>query len=103
NAEHGNTHAAGSDEPVNTASFVPFGKDCRGGVSLATGWLAGSLGGAKRIIVSQLADGGSVKIFSSGSALDGGPSLYLQSPLHHGHGAHFRAIAEFQPFGQSTG
>ena len=42
---------------------MPFGRAYRGGVSLATGWLAGSLGGAKRIIVSQLADKGSVKIF----------------------------------------
>jgi hypothetical protein len=88
---------------VNTASFIPFGYDYRGGVSLATGWLAGSLGGAKRIVVSQLADSGSVKIFSSGSALDGGPSLYLQSPLLHDHGAHFREIAGFEPFGGSGG
>jgi FtsP/CotA-like multicopper oxidase with cupredoxin domain len=88
---------------VNTASFLPFGRDYRGGASLATGWLAGSLGGAKRIIVSQLADGGSVKIFSSGSALDGGPSLYLESPAHHGHGVRFREIAGFEPFGRSAG
>jgi hypothetical protein len=87
-ADHGGMHAM--DEPVNTASFTPFGKDYPGGVSLATGWLAGSLGGAKRIIVSKLADDGSVRIFSSGSALDGGPSLYLQSPEHHGYGAQFR-------------
>src|SRR5262249_12112390 len=40
----GGTPAAKTDQPVNTASFVPFGKDYRGGVSLATGWLAGSLG-----------------------------------------------------------
>ena len=99
----GSTQAAGTDQPVNTAAFIPFGKDYRGGVSLATGWLAGSLGGAKRIVVSQLADSGSVKIFSSGSALDGGPSLYLQSPLHHGHSAHFREIAAFEPFGGSAG
>jgi FtsP/CotA-like multicopper oxidase with cupredoxin domain len=92
-----------SDQPVKTASFVPFGDDYRGGVSLTTGWLAGSLGGAKRIIVSQLADRGSVKIFSSGSALDGGPPLYLQSPLHHDHGANFREIAGFEPFGGSGG
>jgi hypothetical protein len=92
-----------TDEPVNTASFTPFGKDYRGGVSLATGWLAGSVGGAKRIIISQLADRGSVKIFSSGSALDGGPALYLQSPEHHGHSAHFREIASFEPFGGSAG
>ena len=82
---------------------MPFGRAYRGGVSLATGWLAGSLGGAKRIVVSQLADSGSVKIFSSGSALDGGPAMYLQSPLHHGHGAHFREIASFEPFDGSAG
>jgi hypothetical protein len=92
-----------AEKPVNTASFIPFGKDYRGGVSLATGWLAGSLGGAKRIVVSQLAGSGSVKIFSSGSALDGGPSLYLQSPLHHDHSARFREIASFEPFDGSAG
>ncbi len=102
-ASPGSTQAAGTDQPVNTASFIPFGKEYRGGVSLATGWLAASLGGAKRIIVSQLADSGSVKVFSSGSALDGGPSLYLQSPLHHGHAAHFREIAAFEPFDGSAG
>jgi len=97
------TQAAGTDQPVNTASFIPFGTGYRGGVALATGWLAGSLGGAKRIIVSQLADSGSVKVFSSGSAVDGGPSLYLQSPLHHEHGASFREIAAFEPFNGSAG
>jgi len=89
--------------PEFRASFIPFGNDYRGGVSLATGWLAGSLGGAKRIVVSQLADSGSVKIFSSGSALDGGPSVYLQSPLHHDHGAAFHEMANFKPFDGSTG
>jgi hypothetical protein len=102
-AGQGGTQAATTDQFVNTTSFVPFGADYRGGVSLATGWLAGSLGGAKRIIVSQLADGGSVKIFSGGSALDGGPSLYLQSPLHHGHSVDFREIAGFKPFDGSGG
>ena len=92
-----------TDKPVKTASFIPFGKDYRGGVSLATGWLAGSLGGAKRIVVSQLTDRGSVKIFSSGSALDGGPAMYLHSPLHHDHGANFREIASFEPFDGSAG
>ena len=33
-ADHGGLHAM--DEAVNTASFTPFGKDYRGGVSLAT-------------------------------------------------------------------
>jgi len=102
-AGQGSTQAARTDQPVNTASFIPFGKDYRGGASLATGWLAGSLGGAKRIIVSQLAGSGSVKIFSSGSALDGGPSLYLQSPLHHDHNVRFREIASFEPFDGAAG
>jgi FtsP/CotA-like multicopper oxidase with cupredoxin domain len=97
------TRAVESDQLMKTASFVPFGKDYRGGVSLATGWLAGSLGGAKRIIVGQLGEKGSIKIFSSGSALDGGPSLYLQSPLHHGHGATFREIGAFEPFSSAAG
>ena len=94
---------AGSDQPTNTAAFVPFGNDHRGGVSLATGWLAGALGGAKRIIVSQLADAGAVKVFSSGSALNGGPALYLHNPLHHDHGVHFHEIAAFAPFEGATG
>jgi FtsP/CotA-like multicopper oxidase with cupredoxin domain len=92
-----------TDQPANTSSFIPFGDSYRGGVSLATGWLAGTLGGAQRIIVSQLADHGSVKIFSSGCALDGGPSMYLHNPLHHDHGAQFREIASFEPFGGSGG
>ncbi len=37
-----------------TAEFRPFGDDYRGGVTLATGWLAGVLGGAERIVVGQL-------------------------------------------------
>jgi hypothetical protein len=97
------TQGTSIEQPVNTASFIAFGNDYRGGVSLATGWLAGSLGGAKRIVVSQLANIGSVRIFSSGSALDGGPSLYLHSPLQHGHGAEFREIAEFKPFDGPAG
>jgi hypothetical protein len=92
-----------AEQPVNTSSFVPFGDDYRGGVSLATGWLAGTLGGAQRIVAGQLSDRGSVKVFSSGCALDGGPSMYLHNPLHHDHGAHFREIASFEPFSESGG
>ena len=99
----GGTPSAATQQPVFTSSFIPFGQDYRGGLSVATGWLAGSLGGAKRIIVSQLAEGGSVKVYSSGSALDGGPASYLQSPLHHGYGARFREIAAFAPSAGSTG
>ena len=97
------TSGRGIEQPLTTNSFFPFRNDYHDGVSLATGWLAGTLGGAKRIVVSQLAGNGAVKIFSSGSALDGGPSLYLQNPMHHDHGAQFRAIADFKPFDGSAG
>ncbi|MDI4654941.1 multicopper oxidase domain-containing protein [Xanthobacter autotrophicus] len=84
-------------EPVTTAEFSPFGDDYKGGVSLATGWLAGVLGGAERIVVGQL-DGGAVKVFSSGSALDGGPAMYLHSAAAHPQVA-FGEMATLQPFG----
>ncbi len=100
---HTGMHAAGPSQPANTASFKPFGDAYQGGVSLATGWLAGSLGGAERIVVSQLADAGTVKVFSSGSALDDGPALYLHSPNEHGHAPTFREIASFNPFDGTSG
>ena len=63
----------GDNKPAVTNAFMPFGMGYRGGLSLATGWLAGSLGGAERIVVGQLAGPGEVKIYSSGSRLEGGP------------------------------
>jgi hypothetical protein len=102
-AGHTAAPAPGLSQPTNTASFMPFGEVYQGGVSLATGWLAGSLGGAERIVVSQLGDVGTVKVFSSGSALDDGPALYLHSPNEHGHGPSFREIASFNPFGGISG
>jgi FtsP/CotA-like multicopper oxidase with cupredoxin domain len=89
-------------QPEDSASFFPFGKDYKGGVSLAVGWLAGSLGGAKRVIVSELGATGTVKVFSTGSALDGGPEMYLHNPSMHEHSA-FREIASFQPFAGGAG
>ncbi len=100
---HDGMQAAGPGQPVNTASFKPFGDAYQGGVSLATGWLAGSLGGAERIVVSQLADTGTVKVFSSGSALDSGPAMYLHSPSDHGRHPTFREIASFNPFDGASG
>ena len=72
----------GDAKPAVTNSFMPFGMAYRGGLSLATGWLAGSIGGAERIVVGQLASPGEVRVFSSGSALQGGPAIYLASAEH---------------------
>ena len=82
---------------------MPFGDAYRGGVSLATGWLAGSLGGAERIVVSQLAKPGVVKVYSSGSALQGGPIMYLDSAMEHSHSLDFAEIANLSPFGKASG
>lgn len=90
------------NEPTLSATFTPFGNGYKGGVSLGVGWLAGSLGGAKRIVVSQLTGKGAVKVFSSGSRLDGGPEMYLHNPSEHSHGANFREIASFNPFAGGT-
>ena len=81
-----------------TAAFMPFGTDYRNGVSLATGWLTGSIGGAKRIVVGQLAGPGAVKIYSSGSALQGGPKMYLGSAMTHSPIVELTEAANFQPF-----
>jgi len=95
-------HAAqGVDAPVTTASFAPFGTRYRGGLSLAVGWLAGSLGGAQSIVVGQRA-GGTVKVYSSGSALDGAPMVYLKHPEAHDYGVGFSATATFAPFGGTS-
>ena len=102
-AGHHGSDAAEPNQPVNTAAFMPFGETYRGGVSLATGWLAGTLGGAERIVVSQLSDAGTVKVFSSGSALDPGPAMYLHSPSDHGRHPTFREIASFNPFDGTSG
>ncbi len=96
----GNVNPA--DSLVTATSFFPFGKDYKDGISLSTGWVAGQLGGAKSIIASQLAGSGAVKIFSAGSALDGGPSIYIGA-CRCGKGAPFRETASFNPFPESGG
>ncbi len=72
----------GEHKPAVTNSFMPFGMDYRGGLSLATGWLTGPLGGAETIVAGQLTQPGEVKVFTSGSRLQGGPAIYLASTEH---------------------
>jgi FtsP/CotA-like multicopper oxidase with cupredoxin domain len=101
--EHGGAPHDGPGGPVTKSAFKPFGDGYTGGVSLATGWMAGEFGGAQNIVAGKLVGEGTVKVFSSGSSLDGGPSLYLHSPVEHGHGASFREIASFAPFDGGAG
>jgi len=92
----------GDNKPAVTNAFMPFGMGYRGGLSLATGWLAGPLGGAERIVVGQLAGPGAVKVFSSGSLLEGGPAMYL-APADHSPIVGFTEMASFTPFGGESG
>ena len=91
-----------SGKPNLAAAFMPFGLDYKGGLSLATGWLGGTLGGAERIVVGQLAGPGAVKVFSSGSALQGGPAMYL-APADHSPIVGFGEMASFTPFDGRAG
>jgi FtsP/CotA-like multicopper oxidase with cupredoxin domain len=91
-------HDEGSGDPQQTSAFLAFDESYVGGVSLATGWVAGAEGGAKSIVTSMLAGPGTVKVWSSGSRLDGAPLMYLESPNHHGGDVAFREIASFEPF-----
>ena len=93
----------GPKEASVTAAFMPFGLGYSGGASLATGWLTGSLGGAEAIVVGQLTGPGAVKIYSSGSALQGGPRVYLQSAAAHTPIPVFTDIAQFKAFGPASG
>jgi FtsP/CotA-like multicopper oxidase with cupredoxin domain len=80
------------------ASFMPFGAGYRGPISIATGWLAGSYGGAEAIAASQLSGAGTVKVFSTGTALQGNPTMYLRSAMKHEMDSDFSEIAAFEPF-----
>ena len=92
----------GENKPSVTNAFMPFGMGYRGGMSLATGWLAGSLGGAERIVVGQLSGPGEVKVYSSGSRLQGGPAIYLAS-AEHSPIPIFTEMASFTPFEGGSG
>ncbi|MEI9901859.1 MAG: hypothetical protein WDN31_19085 [Hyphomicrobium sp.] len=50
---------------------------------LSTGWLTGGLGGAEAIVVGQLSGPGAVKVYSSGSRLQGGPRTTCKVPPRH--------------------
>ena len=44
-----------------------------------------------------------MKVYSSGSALQGGPKVYLQSAAEHTPVANFAEIASFKPFDEASG
>lgn len=97
---HGGHGAVGVSpgEPTMTSEFLAFGEGYTGGVSLATGWVAGAEGGAKSIVTGMAGGSGTVRAWSSGSRLDGEPGVYTESPDRHSGAVDFRQIASFEPF-----
>jgi len=91
-------HAGHTDGPRTTSEFLAFDESYLGGVSLSTGWVAGAEGGAKSIVTGMLGGDGTVRVWSSGSRLDGEPAMYLESPNHHSGDVVFTQIASFAPF-----
>jgi FtsP/CotA-like multicopper oxidase with cupredoxin domain len=92
----------GDNKPAVTNAFMPFGMNYRGGLSLGIGWLTGPLGGAEAIVVGQSTGPGEVKVYSGGSRLEGGPSIYLAS-AEHSPVPTFSEIASFRPFEGGAG
>jgi hypothetical protein len=60
--------------------------------------VAGAEGGAKSIVTSELAGDGTVRVWSSGSLLDGQPGIYLDNPNHHEEDVEYAQISSFAPF-----
>ncbi|MCB0936814.1 MAG: multicopper oxidase domain-containing protein, partial [Mycobacterium sp.] len=98
----GGTTDPGRD-PAMTAEFDAYDPAYTGGVSLSTGWVAGAEGGAQSVITGQLTGPGEVRVWSTGSRLDGGPAMYLHSPEHHAAMTEFAQIASFTPFPAQAG
>jgi hypothetical protein len=91
-------HVTKPTDPVLTSQFMAYDENYKGGVALSAGWVAGAQGGAKSIVTSQLGGEGTVRAWSTGSLLDGQPSIYLESPNHHDANIKYNQIASFVPF-----
>ena len=92
-----------SHDPTMTSEFLAYDPTYTGGVSLSTGWVAGPEGGAKSVVTGQLSGDGVVRVWSTGSRLDGGPAMYLMSPGDHSAMAEFTQIASFAAFPGGAG
>ncbi|MDO8732419.1 MAG: multicopper oxidase domain-containing protein [Actinomycetota bacterium] len=93
-----------TNKPALTSDFLAFDSGFRGGVNLATGWVAGQEGGFSRIVAGQQSGGSSVAVFSSGSALEGHPGMYLVPADDYSMATTFIKSAAFQAFpGSSKG
>jgi hypothetical protein len=91
-------HSTKPSDPTMTAQFMAYDEGNKDGVTVSTGWVAGAEGGAKSIVTGQLGGTGTVRVWSTGSRLDGQPAFYLDNPNHHEENVKYAQIAEFAPF-----
>ena len=91
-------HSGKPSDPRMTSQFMAYDENYKDGVALSAGWVAGGEGGAKSIVTSQLGGNGTVRVWSTGSKLEGQPSMYLESPNHHEENLEYAQIASFEPF-----
>jgi hypothetical protein len=85
-------------DPATTSDFLALDPSYTGGVSLAAGWVAGPEGGAQSIVTGELGADGTVRVWSTGSRLDGQPAMYLHDPNQEMGNLQFNQIASFAPF-----
>jgi FtsP/CotA-like multicopper oxidase with cupredoxin domain len=95
-------HSGKPTDPRMTSQFMAEAEDYKDGVALSTGWVAGAEGGSKSIVSSALAGDGTVRVWSSGSLLDGQPAMYLDNPNHHEENVEYAQISSFTPFPGAT-
>ena len=91
-------HSGKPSDPKMTSQFLAYDENYKDGVTVTTGWVAGTEGGAKSIVTGQLGGEGAVRVWSNGSLLDGQPSIYLDNPNHHEENLAYQQIASFAPF-----
>ncbi|WP_457148721.1 multicopper oxidase domain-containing protein [Mycobacterium sp. URHB0021] len=91
-------HPSKPSDPRMSSQFMAYEENYKGGVTLSTGWVAGAEGGAKSIVTGQVGGAGTVRVWSSGSRLDGQPGMYLDNPNHHEENVKYAQIASFEPF-----
>ncbi|TEX50956.1 MAG: hypothetical protein B7C55_08100 [Actinomycetales bacterium mxb001] len=83
-------------------SFLAFESSYRGGVSIATGWVAGREGGFSRIIAGKSSGSSEVSVWTSGSKQEGHPTMYVE-PLHsHEADVEYIRALKFAAFPGST-
>jgi FtsP/CotA-like multicopper oxidase with cupredoxin domain len=86
------------------SSFLAFEESYRGGVNIATGWVAGQDGGFSRIVAGKSSGSSEVSVWTTGSRMEGHPELYVMPVTGHSDMATYAQAARFEAFpGATTG